>query len=422
MKQSGPAQAQPGAINRRGRRLAIALYAGAVFLYWMSLYLYMPTLPVYCESRVADLAVVGVILSQYGLWQAVIRLPLGIAADWLGWRKPFIVAGIALAGIGAWTMGSAAGAQGLLIGRAVTGLAAGTWVPLVVVFTSLFPPEEAVWATTLLTVSGTAGRVLATSVTGSLNGLGGYALAFYLAAGAALLAILAVLPARELRSARQSLSAAGVGRLIVRRDVLLPSVLAAVSQYANWAATFGFLPTLARRLGASDVLLSLMTSLNLGLLLAGNLLVAAILARIGAHRLIRLGFVLLGLGIGGTAVAPSLPLLILSQLVIGLAQGVSYPLLMGLSIQRVHEGERMTAMGLHQSVYAVGMFSGPALSGALAEVVGIRPMLAGTAVAALVVGLAITRRLGRLRAEWATGAWTTSGTPSAEPENASVRG
>ena len=120
------------------RKLTILVYAVAVFLYWASLYLYMPTLPIYVQSKSESLALVGVVLSMYGLWQALVRLPLGIAADWLGWRKPFIIVGLALAGIGAVTMALAGDVRGLTIGRAITGLAAGTWVPLVAVFSSLF--------------------------------------------------------------------------------------------------------------------------------------------------------------------------------------------------------------------------------------------------------------------------------------------
>jgi MFS family permease len=158
---------------------------------------------------------------------------LGIAADWLGRRKPFIVFGFVLAGLGAWTMGVAQGVNGLIVGRAITGLAAGTWVPLVVVFSSLYPPQEAVRASAMLSVIGSLGRVLATGVTGSLNELGGYSLAFFLAAGAAALAILGVLPTRESVRSPQRPAVSDIRTLITRRDVLLPSLPAAVSQYAN---------------------------------------------------------------------------------------------------------------------------------------------------------------------------------------------
>jgi MFS family permease len=381
------------------RRLMITLYAMAVFLYWMALYLYMPTLPTYVQSKSDNLALVGVVLSMYGLWQAIIRLPLGITADWLGRRKPFIIVGFALVGLGAWIMGVAKGVNGLIIGRAITGLAAGTWVPLVVVFSSLFPPHEAVRASAMLTFVGSVGRVLATGVTSSLNELGGYSLAFFLAAGAAALAVLIVLPTKEGRRPPQRPSVAGIGSLITRPDVLLPSLLAALSQYANWTSTFGFMPVLARQLGATDVVQSMLMSMHIGVVTLGNLLATAIVRRVGARRLVYLGFVLLSAGIGGAALAPSLSLIFVSQFCIGLAQGISYPVLMGLSIQYVADAERATAMGLHQAVYAIGMFGGPWLSGLLADAMGIRLTFGVTAFICLALGLLVTRWLTAKRAD-----------------------
>jgi MFS family permease len=397
MKESPTAPAARLPTAGGSRRLLIALYVTVTFLYWMSLYLYVPTLPTYAQSKSDNLALVGLALSMYGLWQAIIRLPLGITADWLGWRKPFIVVGLFLAGLGAWTMGLADSVNGLIIGRAITGLAAGTWVPLVVVFSGLFPPHEAVRATATLTLVGSIGRVLATGVTGSLNELGGYSLAFFLAAGAAVLATLVVLPTRERRRPSQRPSVEGIGSLIARRDVLLPALLNAISQYANWATSFGFMPILARQLGATDVTQSMLVSMHIGVIMLGNLAVTAIVSRIGARRLVYLGFVLVFMGIGGAALAPSLPLLFVSQFCIGLSMGISYPTLMGMSIENVAEAERTTAMGLHQAVYAIGMFGGPWLSGMLADAVGIRPMFGVTAFACLALGLFVTRRLTGIR-------------------------
>jgi MFS family permease len=382
-------------IPTSGSRRRLTLVAIAVFLYWMALYLYVPTLPTYAASKTADLAVVGTILAQYGLWQAIARLPLGIASDWLGRRKPFIVVGFLLAGLGALAMGTANGVGGLLAGRAITGLAAATWVPLVVVFSSLFRPEEAVRASATLTLIGSVARVLATGVTGTLSDLGGYSLPFFLAAGVAVSAILLVLPAQEYRRPPQRPSLRGIGTLAVRRDVLLPSVLATVSQYANWASTFGFLPLLARQLGAAAVTQSALVSVNLVVAALGNLAATAIANRIGARRLVYLSFVLTSAGLAGAALTPSLALLFVAQICIGLSQGAGYPVLMGMSIRYVVEAERTTAMGLHQAVYAIGMFGGPWLSGILAKAVGIQPMFAVTAFACLVIGLLVTSRLGK---------------------------
>ena len=60
---------------------------------------------------------------------------------------------------------------------------------------------------------------------------------------------------------------------------------------------------------------------------------------------------------------------------------------MGMSIEQVAEAERATAMGLHQAVYAIGMFLGPWLSGILADALGIRPMFLVTCLACLTTGM-----------------------------------
>jgi len=377
------------------RKALLALYIAAVFLYWMALYLYVPTLPVYAQGKTDNLALVGVVLSMYGLWQAIIRLPLGIAADWLGWRKPFILVGFGLAGLGAYVMGTSRTIDGLIVGRAITGLAAGTWVPLVVVFSALFPPAEAVRASSLLTMVGSLGRMTATSATGSLNAWGGFPLAFFLAAAAAAIAIVVVLPAQEPRRPPKAPSLRGLGVLITRRDVLLPSLLSTVQQYAVWATTFGFLPILAKELGASGVVQSILVTMSIAVLTVGNLTATTIVRRIGARSLVYIAFGVLFLGVGAAAIALSLALIFFAQFCIGLSQGIGYPVLMGMSIERVQDSERTTAMGLHQAVYAIGMFAGPWLSGILADAIGLRPMFAVTAIVCLALGVIGTRWLGR---------------------------
>lgn len=379
--------------SARSRQILIVLYVLVAFLYWIALYLYVPTLPTYVQSKSETLTMVGVILAQYGLWQAIIRLPVGIAADWMGRRKPFIIVGVALTGLGAWVMGTADSASGLLVGRAITGLACGTWVPLTVAFTGLFPPQDAIRATAILTFVGFVGQVIATSVTGSLNALRGYSLAFFLATGAAALGLLVALSVREKQHPPRRPSVNGIGRLVTRRDVLLPSLLAAVSQYANWAVTFGFLPILAEQLGATDVVLSMLMSMHIGVVTVMTLGAAVIVNRIGARRLALASFLLMSGGIGLAAWAPSLAIVFVAQLCMAVAQGFSYPVLMGMSIQEVADAERNTAMGLHQSVYGVGMFAGPWLSGILADALGIRPMFGVTAFACLAIALFLIRLL-----------------------------
>lgn len=377
------------------RRLLIGLCAGAAFFYWMSLYLYVPTLPTYLESKIANLAIVGAILSMYGLAQAIVRLPVGIAVDWVGHRKLFIVAGLALSALGAVVLGTSDSSAGLFVGRSITGLAASTWVPLLVVFSGLFPPAEAVRASSLLTIAASLGRLFATSPTGFLNEWGGYAFPFFLAAGAAGIGVLGVLPIREHARLAGARAPGAILRLIVRKDVLGPALVSTVLQYGVYTTTYGFLPILAQQRGATDAMQSVLTSFQILIVILGNILSATMAKRLGGVTLAYATMGLTSAGLVACALADSLFLVFAAQFCMGMAYGVGYPVLMGMSIQHVDDSSRMTAMGLHQAVYAIGMFAGPWLSGMIANLTGLQPMFGGTALLTLVVGVHLVRRLAQ---------------------------
>ncbi len=362
-----------------------------VFLYWLALYLYVPTLPVYVQSKTSDLALVGTVLSMYGLFQLLARLPIGISSDGVGLRKPFLVGCLLLVGLGAWLMSSAESAYGVLVGRAITGVGAGAWVVLVVLFTSLFTPQEVIRATALLTVINSLGRMSGTGLNGVLTNLGGYSLAFYAAVAAALAAVLFALFFPEKRRKTEPISLRKLGKLFLRPEVLVPSLLSMVLHYADWTATFSFNPILAKQMGAGNITLSLLTTLNIGMVLLGSLLSTATARRWGARRLLVSSMVILAAGLLGSALAQSLPFIFAAQFCIGFSFGIGYPVMMGLSIRHVDASEQTSAMGLHQSVYAIGMFAGPWISGMLAKAIGIQPMFAISAVAILLAGLAGSR-------------------------------
>jgi len=60
-------------------------------------------------------------------------------------------------------------------------------------------------------------------------------------------------------------------------------------------------------------------------------------------------------------------LLIITQTIAGFGKGISFPLLMGLSIKKISENARGTAMGFFQAVYSFGMFFGPFIVGIIKE-------------------------------------------------------
>ena len=176
-------------------------------------------------------------------------------------------------------------------------MAAATWVPLVVAFSNLFPPAQAVQATALLTAINSTGRVLATASTGTLNQIGGYQLAFNLAIVSAGAALLAVLLIKEPKRARMKISLGGLKILANRYDVMLPSILDAITQLMIWAGPYSFFPIVARNLGASEVMISLLVSMYLVVFMLGNFSVSFIVKKIRPVIFTFIGFALLALSL-----------------------------------------------------------------------------------------------------------------------------
>jgi MFS family permease len=292
-------------------------------------------------------------------------------------------------------MHSAGDIGGIAVGRAVTGMAASSWVVLVVAYSGLFDPTESTRAAASLTVVNSLAIAASSLAAGPLTGLGGYAAGFVAAMAAAGAGLLVFLPGKEAPRLPSRPSLGATRSLVTRRDVLGPALLNGMQQYVLFASIYSFTPILARQFGASDGQVGLLTTFNLGATVVGNLLAAVLLRKIGERRLIYTSFGLIALGLGLTAAAPSLPWLFASQLLVGAASGLGFPTLMGMSIVNVDESQRSTAMGLHQAVYGLGMFAGPWLSGLLATPLGIQPMFGVTSAVVLGFGLVGTYVVSR---------------------------
>ena len=88
---------------------------------------------------------------------------------------------------------------------------------------------------------------------------------------------------REAQLPKRRTSPQRVLKLITRPEVLLPSILALVAQYANWGTTFSLNPILAKQLGATDVTLSLILSMNALAIGLGSLAATMLANKVGAR-------------------------------------------------------------------------------------------------------------------------------------------
>jgi len=367
-------------------RLIKFLVLLSVFLFWFSHYVYLPTLPQYVLLKTGTLTQVGIVLAMYGLWQAVVRLPIGIITDKIGHRKTFILAGIMLAGIGALVMGFSGAFLGLTFGRSLVGLSMGAWVLQVVFFGSLFRDEEMIKAGSILTLASSLAKMAGTFATGYLNSSGGYLTAFLVSATAAAFSLLVLLSVPDssahLNSSHPPFK---IGLVFRNPKVRYVSLMAAVNQFLNFGLVFGFFPLIVQEMGANDIIKSYLLTVNIFCLIAGNVLVTSIGKSENSVRLLAVSYLLFAVGIIFTPFAGGVGLLFLLQALLGFAHGIGYPVLIGVCMEDIPDNGRASAMGFHQSVYAVGMFLGPWLCGILAERHGLDATFIVTGAAALLI-------------------------------------
>ncbi|MHB0869864.1 MAG: MFS transporter [Chloroflexota bacterium] len=372
-----------------GARSTVPLFFVATALYWASMYVYMPILPVHAENLGASMGLVGTIVGAYGFSQLVLRIPLGIWSDRIGVRKPFILAGLAAAALGALGLGLSSDPLWLVVWRAMSGVGAAAWVAFTVLFSSYFAPQKATRAMAYLTFVGFASQTVSTYAGGVVAQTWGWHAPFYVAMALGVLGTVAALPISEKAlPIRREMTLREIYRIGTVPLLVVVSLTAMLSMWTHWATSGGFSLVYAGRLGASRADLGTLTMVMQVALTATTLLSAFLAERIGARATAIAGLGMQAIGAFAVPLVDTIPLVGITQALSGAGRGLAYPLMMGLSIRAVPAGDRATAMGVFQAVYALGMFAGPASTGVIGDGFGLGAVFAVAGMASL-LGVAV---------------------------------
>jgi MFS family permease len=368
------------------------LFQAGNFLYWMALYFYVPILPVYAQGIGAPLTVVGIMLSAYGVMQLLLRIPVGVASDLAGRRKPFVLAGLALAAAGALGFIWAPSPWLLVAARATTGLAACAWVAITVMYSGYYPAAMAASAIGMMGLTNGLGQVIATWSGGWAAGTYGWQTPFFLSAVAGVAGMGLMAACREAQPRRGGARAAApmswarLWSVGTSPALLLVSGLSAINTYATFTTVFGFIPVYAKDLGATSADLGVLAALSLIPFTLVQPLTARVTRAIGFPATVTAGFVLSGAMTLLVPLASAFGPLVATQFAGGAGRGLLGASLMSLAIVAVEQRERATAMGVYQAVYSFGMFLGPLIGGVIGERLGLPIVFASTGVLSIAAG------------------------------------
>lgn len=352
----------------------IRLLGIIIWFFWFSLFTYVPIFPTYIKDLGISYGMIGIILGSYGFTQLLLRIPLGVLSDKIQKRKIFITSGMFLCVISSLGMWFFQDAVALLILRAISGIAVATWVIQTVLFASYFHSFETSKAMGLVNSILNLAQVIAMLVGGIIAYRYGPELTFLLSAGAGTVGLfLSFRISENLVIERTPMNLVNLLETAKDRMLNLTSLLGFIYQLVTYGTIFGFVPIVAKNLGANNFELGLLPTLFmlpsiLSSSLSGTLFIRYI---IGERHMIGIGFLVIILSCSSIPLISNLKYLYISQILCGFARGLVFPLLMSFSIKHITDNKRATAMGYFQAVYAAGIFLGPVIIGILSSLIGL---------------------------------------------------
>jgi len=273
----------------------------------------------------------------------------------------------------------------MLIFRGLAGVAASTWVAATVLFAGYYPPDQAVKSTGIMSMSSSIGQMVATLAGGFVALRYGTESPFWVAAFVAFIGFALLIPGPEKATvSRRAPSLGEILSVLTLPSLLLVSTVAAIVQYAVFSTSHAFVPIYAAEvLGLSSSQIGALTSVVLvpSALMAG--LAAGLSTRVKEMTLVTVGLITLSAATTMVPFTTGFWALLAGRALFGLGLGLTYPVLMGLSIKSVPQAQRASAMGAFQAIYALGMTVGPAISGFISDQFGLNAVFWVSAFACL---------------------------------------
>ena len=340
--------------------------------FWFNLYLYVPILPIHAQNLGANLNIVGLIVASYAIGQIIFRIPIGIGSDIVGSRKLFACISTFLASAGSLGLALSTNEITMFFSRSLVGIGAAGWVAISVLYASYFGEGDKSKAMSYLMFIHSFSVLLATLVGGYMAEHLGNLSTFWTSTIFGVLGTILLLFTHENPGEKQfEFSFQKIFQIFSSKFLMRMSLIGILPQFATFSILFGFLPVFLKTIEANKSEIGVITSISLFASLVGILIAPYLSKKIGLTYSIWISAFLISIG---TLIVPFLSNLIfiaLTQIISGLGRGFINTILMSAVINNSEKHEQATSMGIYQAIYALGMFLGPALSGNIANSLGL---------------------------------------------------
>ena len=346
----------------------------SIGFFWASLYLYVPVLPIHITNITGSLETVGIILSAYAIAQLLLRIPIGLLADRIGNKKLSLIA-ILLSSIGSILLMISGNANSLFLSRTLTGLAAAGWVPISILYSSYFTGENTDKSMSEIVMINSIGLLSATYLGGFISEVYNINIVFLTAFFLGIFSLVCMLFSKEVKTRPEKekniLSPIEQFKRSMNKSLLAICAAGACLFYLTFSTIYGFIPIYLEKLDSSETIIGFTISFSLAASLYGAFLLPKLNHRLSYKIVICGTWLLMILTTISTPITNHIWLIIILQFFCGIGRGVMTALLMSLVIKQSSIENKSTSMGIYQSLYSVGMFAGPFMSGIVASLTSV---------------------------------------------------
>lgn len=338
-----------------------------------------PILPLYAASFATSYSVIGIVVALFAVARIFTNLPAGSLADRFG-RKPVIMIGMAIFGLGALIAAFATNIYYLAVSRLIQGIGAALYTTTALVFVSdIAPASQRGRYMSSFQGSFTLGIAIGPAIGGFLTELGGFRAPFLALMAMALVGtVFSGIKIREsLQVSRQTkISLQELKQVLketmTKRNLLILGYTSAALTTLVSGIRFTALPLYGEQIAKfspSQIGTVLGVSATVGFLALR--LTGSMIDRYGSKPLLVSGFLIAAASSYAFILTQNLYLFIAVAIFLSLAEAMANPAQAAAVIGETDVTHRGLALGVNRIFFDLGIFSGPLIVGVFSDYYGL---------------------------------------------------
>lgn len=344
------------------------VYLIAIALFWFAQYIYIPLQVNFLSRQGVSSTLIGLVVSVYGLTQMLIRFPLGIYADRKANNHQLVFLGALLSGIASLFRVIFPTFWGFFIGNALSGVASAIWISFMIYFNQEAPKELLSNRTGKLMLYMNLGILTAFLISFLFMDLIGMQIICLLSVLAGVLSafMLRNLPKKSNQNDIKTLKY--YVNIIKNKKLWFFSIIVLIQQGIQMTTAMSFTNQRIEDLGANNRIIGISSIIYMISSVAFSYFATHFKGRSNQRKYtMALVFILLAIYLILVPRVDVISLILLLQIIPGAATGIIFSFGNAFSMDSIESNRKTSAMGLHQTIYAIGMTVFPMLGGTLLE-------------------------------------------------------